>query len=151
MFAARPPEDEDRPRPRVVVLQQIDGPPDLVPPDLSVFAWKLLAKGADAVVAYQFPLPGQLSKAFNKEFYTQLAAGEPFETAVQKARILLWAIEPERHPYLSPAAFVAQPGELRLTAAPRPSAPIARVGVTGAQAGVGVYVPPLNPVGARGR
>jgi hypothetical protein len=143
MFA-EPPAGGER-RPRIVVLQQIDGPADLVPPDLSVFAWELLERGAEAVIAYQFPLPGDLSKSFNEEFYTQLAAGEPFEMAVQKARELLRTLWPSLYPYLSPAAFVAQPGELRLTAAAGPSAPISRVGVTGAQAGV--YGPPPIRVG----
>jgi hypothetical protein len=131
MLAALLPDDQ---RPEIVVLQQIEGPRDVVPADLSVFAWKLLERGVEGVVAYQFPLPRRLSKQFNKEFYTQIAAGESFETAVQKARALLWAIEPDLHAFLSPAAFMARPGELRLTAPASPSASLQRVGVTVAHA-----------------
>lgn len=132
MFAALLPDGEQRPR--IVVLQQIDGPGDFVPPDLSVFAWRLLERGVEAIVAYEFPLAVGLSKAFNKEFYTQLAAGESFETTAQKARALIWTMEPDLHAFLSPAAFVTRPGELRLTAAAGPSARSARVGVTSSTA-----------------
>jgi hypothetical protein len=120
--------------PRIVILQQIDGPPDSVPPDLSVFAWRLLQRGVEAVVAYQFPLARRLGKEFNREFYTKIAGGESFETAVQKARTLIWTMEPDLHAFLAPAAFVTHPGELRLTAVAGPTAPMARVGVTAAHA-----------------
>ena len=131
MLAALLPDDQ---HPEIVVLQQIDGPPEFVPADLSVFAWKLLERGVEGVVAYQFPLPRRLSKQFNREFYTQIADGESFEIAVQKARALLWALEPDLQAFLSPAAFMAQPGELRLTAPAGPSASLQRVGVTVAHA-----------------
>ncbi len=132
MFATLLPDAEQRPR--VVVLQQIDGPSEFVPPDLSVFAWRLLERGVEAVVAYQFPLAARFSKAFNKELYTQLAAGECLENAVQKARALIWTMEPDVHAFRAPAAFVTRPGELRLTARAGPSAPSARVGVTAGHA-----------------
>ena len=132
MFAALLPDGAQGPR--VVVLQQIEGPSDFVPPDLSVFAWRLLERGVEAVVAYQFPLAARLSKEFNKKLYTELAAGECLETAVQKARALIWTMEPDLHAFLAPAAFVSRPGELRLTASAGPSAPLARVGVTAAHA-----------------
>jgi hypothetical protein len=124
MFAA----ELARRRPRVVVLQQIEGPKEVVPADLSVFAWGLLGDGVDAVVAYQFPLPPWLSVEFNRELYQQLAAGQSFEMAVQKARIELWMKKQDRHAFVSPAAFVRRPGELRLTAPAPAESPIARVG-----------------------
>jgi hypothetical protein len=124
MFAA----ELSRQRPRVVVLQQIEGPKDVVPADLSVFAWGLLNQGVDAVVAYQFPLPPWLSVEFNREFYGRLAAGQSFEMAVQNARFELWMKRQDLHAFLSPAAFVRRPGELRLTAPGPPEPPIARVG-----------------------
>jgi CHAT domain/Trypsin-like peptidase domain len=128
--------EEDR-LPRVVVLQQVEVPKDVpsrgepqsVPADLSMFAWGLLRRGVEAVVANQFPLAPQLTVAFNAEFYAQLAAGQSFEMAVQKARSALWQGGEGMHAYLSPAAFVARPGELRLTAPPADSAPLTRVGV----------------------
>ena len=132
MFAALLPDGQQGPR--VVVLQQIDGPSDFVPPDLSVFAWRLLERGVEAVVAYQFPLAARFSKEFNKVFYTQLAAGETLETAVQNARASIWTMEPDAHAFRAPAGFVTRPGELRLTAAAGPSAPSARVGFTAAHA-----------------
>ncbi|HET8651143.1 MAG TPA: trypsin-like peptidase domain-containing protein [Gaiellaceae bacterium] len=132
MFAALFPEGEQQPR--IVVLQQIKGPSDYVPPDLSVFAWRLLERGVEAVVAYEFPLGRRLSKAFNKELYTRLAAGESFEATIQRARALIWTMEPDVHAFLSPAAFVTRPGELRLTTAAAPSAPLARVGATSSNA-----------------
>jgi Trypsin-like peptidase domain/CHAT domain len=120
--------------PRVVVLQEIEGPQDIVPADFSVFAFDLLSSRVEAVVGYQFPLPAWLSVAFNQTFYEQLSAGQSFELAVQRARSELWTKQPELHAFVSPAAFVDQPGELRLTAAPGDSAPLARVGVTAAHA-----------------
>lgn len=117
-------------RPRLVVLQQIDGPKDVVPADLSGFAWDLLNRGVEAVVAYQFPLPAWLSVSFNEAFYEQLVSGECFEMAVQNARTELWMRKQDQHAYLSPAAFVIRPGEVRLTAAAPASTPIARAGVT---------------------
>jgi hypothetical protein len=133
--------EEDR-LPRVVVLQQVEVPKDVptrdepqsVPADLSMFAWGLLNRGVEAVVAYQFPMAPQLTVAFNAEFYAQLAAGQSFEMAVQKARSALWKGGEGMRAYLSPAAFVARPGELRLTAPPADSAPLARVGVTAGHA-----------------
>lgn len=129
-------------RPRVVVLQQVEAPkesffpngPQAVPADLSMFAWGLLRLGVEAVVAYQFPLPPQMSISFNRQLYAQLAAGDCFEMAVQKARSTLWNSGEGMHAYLSPAAFVARPGELRLTATPPDSAPLSRVGVMAAHA-----------------
>jgi hypothetical protein len=125
-LAARPP--------RVVVLQQIEGPKDVVPADLSEFAWKLLERGVEAVIAYQFPLPTALSIAFNETFYEQLTAGRSFELAAQKARAAIWMEGQELHAFFSPAAFTAAPGELRLTAPATDSAPLPRVGVTAGHA-----------------
>jgi hypothetical protein len=121
-------------RPRVVVLQEIKGPRDVVPADFSVFAWQLLASGVEAVVGYQFPLPVELSIAFNTSFYRQLATGQSFELAVQKARAAVWAEQPELHGFVSPAAFTARPGELRLTAPPMEMPRYGRVGVAAANA-----------------
>jgi hypothetical protein len=117
------------PRPRVVVLQQVEGPQDVVPADLSAFAWKLLEQDVDAVVAYQFPLPVALSIAFNETFYEELVAGSSFEMAAQKARIAIWMAGQELHAFFSPAAFTARPGELKLTATAGEVAPLSRVGV----------------------
>jgi len=105
-----------------------------VPADFSVFAWQLLASGVEGVVGYQFPLPVELSIAFNTTFYRQLAAGQPFELAVQKARAAVWAEQPELHGFVSPAAFTARPGELRLTAPPMEMPRYGRVGVAAANA-----------------
>lgn len=121
-------------RPRVVVLQEINGPRDVVPADFSVFAWQLLASGVEGVVGYQFPLPVELSIAFNQAFYRQLATGQSFESAVQKARAAVWAEQPELHGFVSPAAFTARPGELRLTAPPMEAPRYGRVGVAAANA-----------------
>jgi Trypsin-like peptidase domain/CHAT domain len=122
-------------RPRVVVLQEIEGPTGVVPADFSVFAWRLLPR-VTAGVGYQFPLPDWLNVAFNDEFYRKLAAGEPFQTAVQAARSALWTSDTqfELYPFLSPAAFVDRPGALRLTAASAGAAPRARAGVNAARA-----------------
>jgi hypothetical protein len=125
MFAA---QLADR-RPRMVVLQQVEGPKDIVPADLSAFAWKLLELGVEAVVAYQFPLPPALSIAFNETFYEALTAGNSFEMAAQKARIAIWMEGQELHAFFSPAAFAVRPGELKLTAAAADMAPLPRVGV----------------------
>ncbi len=128
MFAAR----LARRRPAVVVLQQIEGPRDFIPADLSIFAWELLNHGVEAVVGYQFPLPATLSMEFDRTLYQQLAAGQSFDVAVQKGRSALWMKRQELHAFLSPAAFMARPGELVLTAPPENVATLTRVGVTAA-------------------
>jgi hypothetical protein len=122
-------------RPRVVVLQEIEGPTDVVQADFSVFVWRLLPRIA-AGVGYQFPLPDWLSVAFNDAFYRQLAAGESFQTAAQAARSALWTSDPDMQVYafVSPAAFVDRPGELRLTAAPTGAAARVRAGVNASRA-----------------
>jgi Trypsin-like peptidase domain/CHAT domain len=124
-----------RRRPRVVVLQEIEGPTGVVPADFSVFAWRLLPR-VTAGVGYQFPLPGWLNVVFNDAFYRKLATGESFQTAVQTARSALWTSDPqlELYAFVSPAAFIDRPGELMLTAASAGAAPRARAGVNAGRA-----------------
>ncbi|MDP8927884.1 MAG: CHAT domain-containing protein [Actinomycetota bacterium] len=129
--------------PGVVVLQQVESAADglitqpgssvedspLVPADLSAFAWSLLTQGVEAVVAYQFPVSAPLSNLFNSVLYEQMAGGNSFERGAQKARTAMWMRSQEEHAFLSPALFVRQPGELKLTDAPPESTLLARVGV----------------------
>jgi hypothetical protein len=125
-----------RPLPPVVVLQQVDPPLGDVPADMSAFAWRLLDRGAQAVIAYQFPLPPLLTVTFNEAFYRHLFAGSSFELAAQKSRAQVWS-QPRSeflNAYLSPAAFAAQPGELRLVAATADTPLISRVGVAASHA-----------------
>ncbi len=104
--------------PRLVVLQVPRGP-ETVPPDLAVFAPRLLMKGCLAVVAHQYPVSSELTQKFNTALYTALAAGTPLEMAAQMARKKVWSSDSEGRAFLSPAVFVRDPGGIRLTARAR--------------------------------
>ncbi|HEV2787177.1 MAG TPA: CHAT domain-containing protein [Solirubrobacteraceae bacterium] len=113
--------------PRLVLLQTCDGPQEDMPADLSVFALPLLAASQTAaVVAYQFPIVGRLSRHFNEVLYKQLLAGASIEMAVQAGRRRQWMADQRSRAFLSAATFVRQPGELRLVAPAGDASPRAR-------------------------
>jgi hypothetical protein len=113
--------------PTLVVMQVCDGPEDTMPADLSTFGPPLLGnEGTGAVVAYQFPIEGHMSRRFNQELYTSLLTGESVGTAVQSARRALWMSKRRSRAFLSPATLLRQPGEFPLTAASGTATTIAR-------------------------
>jgi hypothetical protein len=116
--------------PKLVVMQVCDGPDDAMPADPSTFAPQLLTKEpTGAVVAYQFPLNGRMSRKFNEELYPRLLAGESIGTAVQSARRALWMANGRSRAFLSPSTLLRQPGEFPLTAPSGMSTTIARTSV----------------------
>jgi surface antigen len=100
-----------------------------MPADLSAFGPALLMKtGCEAVVAYQYPVKGELTQKFNAALYGALVEGTPLEMATQVARKKVWASDSEGRAFLSPAVFVRNPGGLRLAPAGPEAASRSRVG-----------------------
>jgi hypothetical protein len=104
--------------PTLVVLQLCESKSEEdMAPDLSTFAPPLVAEnGAQAAIAYQFPLPAMMSKQFNEVLYRELRAGVSVEMAVQAARRRLRLKNKRSRAFLSPAIFMSRPGELSLVA-----------------------------------
>jgi len=100
-------------KPRLVVLEACRGA-EPVPADLATFGPELLMRGSDAVIAYQYPVAGALTRKFNRTLYTALADGAALEMAVQTARRKVWMSESESRAFLSPALFLRNPGGFRL-------------------------------------
>jgi len=110
---------------QLVVLQLCRGG-EMVPADVASFSPTLLMNaGCRAVVAYQYPIPFELTLLFNHALYSALAEGTPLEMAAQGARKAAWSSDLDGRAFLSPAVFVRNPGGLRL--APE-VAPRSRVG-----------------------
>jgi CHAT domain-containing protein len=110
-----------RGKPRLVVLQLCRGTRDVVPADFSVLAPTLLER-IPAVIAHQYPVDPIPASRFNRVLYEQLAQGATIEAAVQQARNKLRLTRA----FVSPALFVAGPGDLRIVAARREFAPAQR-------------------------
>lgn len=114
--------------PRLVVLQ-VCRDAETVPADLSAFGPALLMKArCQAVVAYQYPVKGELTQKFNAALYGALVDGTPLEMATQVARKKVWSSDSEGRAFLSPAVFVRNPGGLRLAPAGPEAASRSRVG-----------------------
>ena len=71
-----------------------------------------LTAGAQAVIAYQYPVRPELARKFNVALYSALADGTPLEMAAQLARKKVWSSDSEGRAFLSPAVFVRNPGGL---------------------------------------
>lgn len=98
--------------PRLIVLEQYAGPRDPLATDFSVMGPRLLERGVDAVVAFQYSVAGPYAGQFNDALYKGLTNGELVEFAVQMARERL---RRQRRSFVSPALFVSRPGMVRLT------------------------------------
>jgi Trypsin-like peptidase domain len=100
--------------PLMVVLQPCDIPrdePARVPADLAAMAPELLMHGTAAVLVLPIAQEGYDPASIVKPIYTKLVAGFSVQEAVQALRAQA-LIRPR--PWLYPALFLRQPGELRL-------------------------------------
>jgi hypothetical protein len=97
--------------PRLVVLQTfLDDV--LVPVDPTAFAMPLLNQGVEAVVAFPYPLSGNIASKAAAGLYERLASGMPIRTAVQELR------RSERaSPWSRPALFMRRPSDIALVSA----------------------------------
>ena len=94
-------------RPRLVILQMVGSPSNVVPADFSVFAPALIRRGVGAVLAYQYPVEPGITNRFNRELYRCLLAGQSLERAVQAARRKM--MDSDRRSFVSAAVFLATP------------------------------------------
>jgi hypothetical protein len=73
---------------RLVVLNSCEGGRSGTGP-FSSMAAKLMQLGIPAVLAMQYPITDEAAKAFSASLYRTLAAGEPVDAAVSKARVAI--------------------------------------------------------------
>jgi hypothetical protein len=100
------------PRPPRLVVFQTFLDDVLVPVDPTAFAMPLLNQGVEAVVAFPYPLTGNIASKAASGLYERLAAGVPIRTAVQELR------RSERaSPWSRPALFMRRPSDIALVSA----------------------------------